>query len=224
MGADLVADGATFRVWAPGANHVYVVLGGASDYTPQPSDELVKDPATGDWTGFVPGVTDGTQYRFWVSGPAGSGLKRDPWARELELYGYPDCDGIVRQADLYPWHDAGFEAPAPSDLIVYQFHIGVFYARDDSGVDRRPGRVSKFLDAVDRIPYLQDLGVTAVQPLPFAEFQTPWSLGYNGTDLFSPEMDYCVAPSDLEPYVDKVNGLLAAKGCAPWHTQTSKAR
>jgi 1,4-alpha-glucan branching enzyme len=215
MGVDLVADGATFRVWAPAADHVYVVLGGASGYKPQPSDELIKDPATGHWTGFVAGVADGTKYRFWVSGPAGSGLKRDPWARELELYDYPDCDGIARRADLYPWHDTGFEAPTTPDLIVYQFHVGVFYARDERGDDRRPGRVSKFLDAIDRIPYLEDLGVTAVQPLPFAEFQTPWSLGYNGTDLFSPEMDYCVAPEDLGPYLDKINALLAAKDCAP---------
>jgi 1,4-alpha-glucan branching enzyme len=215
MGVDLVEDGATFRVWAPAADHVYVVLDGTSEYEPQPTDELVKDPATGHWTGFIAGVTDGTKYRFWVSGPAGSGLKRDPWARELELYDYPDCDGIARQVNSYPWHDAMFQAPKLSELIVYQFHIGVFYARDENGADLRPGRVSKFLDAVGRIPYLEDLGVTAVQPLPFAEFQTPWSLGYNGTDLFSPEMDYCVAPEDLGPYLDKVNALLAGKGCAP---------
>lgn len=214
MGANLVADGATFRVWAPGADAVYIALDGAAGYRPRAQDLLVKDPVSGHWTGYVPGVVDGTKYRFFVEGPGGSGLKRDPWARELELRPYP-CDAIVRDPGTYPWHDAGYRPPAFADLVVYQFHVGVFFARDARGRDRRPGRVAKFLDAVDRIEYLADLGVTALQPLPLVEFQGEWSLGYNGTDLFSPEMDYCVAPADLPPYLDKVNALLHAKGCAP---------
>ncbi len=219
MGANLVADGATFRVWAPGASLVYVALGGAANYQPRPADELVKDPVTGHWTGFFPGVVDGTKYRFFVVGPGGAGPKRDPWARELELYGYPDCDSIVRDPNSYPWHDQGFRPPAFNDLMVYQFHVGVFYARDGQGRDLRPYRISKFLDALGRIEYLSDLGVTALQPLPLVEFQGEWSLGYNGTDLFSPEMDYCVAPADLAPYLQKVNDLLAKKGCAPLTAQ-----
>ena len=215
MGANLIGNGATFRVWAPAADHVYVALGGAAGYQPTQQDELVKDPATGHWTGFFPGVVDGTKYRFFVAGPGGSGFKRDPWARELELYGYPDCDSIVRDPDAYPWHDQGFEPPAFNDLIVYQFHVGRFYAIDDQGRDRRPNRVAKFLDTLDRIEYLADLGVNALQPLPVVEFQGEWSLGYNGTDLFSPEMDYCVDPADLPPYLQKVNALLAKKGHPP---------
>ncbi|GIH97757.1 hypothetical protein ACFFMN_03490 [Planobispora siamensis] len=215
MGANLVADGATFRVWAPGAEHVHVALGGIADYWPTANDELVKDVTTGHWTGYFPGVVDGTKYRFFIQGPGGSGFKRDPWARELELHGYPDCDGIVRARDSYPWHDEDFQTPAFNELIVYQFHIGVFHARDHRGRDIRPYRVAKLLDALDRIEYLADLGVNAVQPLPFVEFQGEWSLGYNGTDLFSPEMDYCVAPENLGPYLDRVNALLKAKGCPP---------
>lgn len=215
MGATLVADGATFRVWAPGATHAYVAINAAANYQGRPADELVKDPATGHWTGFFPGVTDGTQYRFFVVGQQGSGFKRDPWARELELHGYPNCDCIVRDPHTYPWHDQGFRAPAFNDLVLYQFHIGVFYARDSQGRDIRQNRVSKFLDVLDRIEYLADLGVNALQPLPVVEFQGEWSLGYNGSDLFSPEMDYCVDPADLAPYVQKVNRLLTQKGCAP---------
>jgi 1,4-alpha-glucan branching enzyme len=44
------------------------------------------------------------------------------------------------------------------------------------------------------------------------EFQGEWSLGYNGTDLFSPEMDYCVDPSALDPYLAVINELLAGRG------------
>jgi 1,4-alpha-glucan branching enzyme len=214
MGANLVADGATFRVWAPAALAVHVALDGAAGFVPSPASALLQDPASGHWTGFVAGVGDGTLYRFHVTGPGGSGLKRDPWARELELEGYPDCDCILRNPASYPWHDQGWQPPAFSDLIVYQFHVGVFYARGAAGRDRRDQR-GRFLDVLDRIEYLADLGVTALQPLPLVEFQGCWSLGYNGSDLFSPEMDYCVAPDQLGPYLQRANALLASKGHAP---------
>lgn len=215
MGANLVDGGATFRIWAPGAGHVYVALGGAANYRPRQEDELIKDPSTGHWTGFFPGVADGMKYRLYIEGKGGAGFKRDPWARELELYGYPDCDCIVRDPDTYPWHDHGYRPPEFRDLIVYQFHVGVFYARDDHGRDIRRGRVSKFLDVLDRIEYLADLGVNAIQPLPLVEFQGEWSLGYNCSDIFSPEMDYCVDPSQLDPHLGRANRLLAQKGFAP---------
>ena len=224
MGASLVGGGATFRVWAPGAEYVYLALGGGAGYLPRPDDELVKDPVSGHWTGFFPRVMDGTKYRFFVIGPGGSGLKRDPWARELDLSGYPECDCIVRNPASYPWHDGGFARPKFNDLVVYQFHVGVFYARDDQGHDLRSYRSAKFLDVLDRVEYLADLGVNAVQPLPVVEFSGEWSLGYNGTDLFSPERDYSVPPDQLQPYLDKANSLLAKKGWPSWPPVSSPAR
>ncbi|WP_436530190.1 alpha amylase C-terminal domain-containing protein [Actinoplanes sp. HUAS TT8] len=214
-GATLVDGGVAFRFWAPAARRVYVALDGVFTYLPDPDDELVLDPATGDWTGFFPGVEAGTKYRFYVIGAGGEGFKRDPQARELELYGYPECDALVVDESAYPWHDEDWTPPAAADLIVYQFHVGVFAATDAMSHDRRPHRTAKLLDAVQRVPYLAELGVTAVQPLPVVEFQGEWSLGYNGTDLFSPEMDYCVDPRALPPYLDIVNDLLAGKGAGP---------
>ena len=218
LGANLVSGGATFRTWAPSALEVYVALKQPGErpsaaFLKNPSDLLVKDD-NGYWGGFVPGIKDGDLYRFYVVGTGGEGFKRDPYARELEMDGYPDCDCIVRDPAAYEWHDAGFHAPDFSDLIVYQFHIGVFYAKDDTGKDIRPHRVSKILDVVDRIEYFADLGVNAVMPLPFQEYQGENSLGYNGTDLFSPEMDYSVREEDLAPYLARVNRLLTAKGFA----------
>ena len=174
----------------------------------------MKD-ANGYWAGFVPGIKDGDLYRFYVVGTGSEGFKRDPYARELEFNGYPDCNCIVRDPGELPWHDADFRPPAFNDLIIYQFHIGVFYAKDAAGKDIRPHRVCKILDVVDRIEYFADLGVNAVMPLPFQEYQGENSLGYNGTDLFSPEMDYAVPAGELAPYLARVNRLLTAKGFPP---------
>jgi 1,4-alpha-glucan branching enzyme len=215
VGANLVPGGATFRTWAPLAREVYIVLNQRSgSHAKDPNHLLIKD-ADGFWAGFVPGVKDGDLYRFYVVGTGSEGFKRDPYARELEFDGYPDCDCIVRDPATYPWHDAGFRAPAFNNLIVYQFHIGVFYARDDAGRDIRRHRVCKILDVVDRIEYFADLGVNAVMPLPFQEYQGENSLGYNGTDLFSPEMDYAVRSAELTPYLARVNRLLAGKDLPP---------
>ena len=62
MGANLVAGGVTFRVWAPRAEQVSVIFEGAPG-PPGPDRELVKDPATGHWTGFFDGVRAGARYR-----------------------------------------------------------------------------------------------------------------------------------------------------------------
>jgi 1,4-alpha-glucan branching enzyme len=214
MGANLIGGGATFRAWAPQALRVYVARGGATGWQKNANDLLVKDQ-NGYWAGFFAGVREGDLYRFYVVGTGSEGFKRDPYARELEMNGYPDCDCIVRDPAVFSWRDASFRPPRFDDLLVYQFHFGVFYAKDGNGNDIRRGRVCKFLDVVDRIEYLADLGVNAVMPLPFQEYQSENSLGYNGTDLFSPEMDYALSGSDLAPYLARVNRLYAQKGLPP---------
>jgi len=215
LGATLIAGGATFRCWAPHAVQVFVSFPPAleSDACPE-HQRLVRDE-NGVWGGFFPGVVEGDAYRFFVVGRGSQGFKRDPYARELSFDNFPNCACIVRSPDRYPWADGGFRAPAFADLVVYQFHFGVYFAEDDHGRDIRPRRVCKFLDAVGRIEYWAELGINAVMPLPFQEFQTENSLGYNGTDLFSPEMDYAVHQHELGPYCETVNRLLAAKGRPP---------
>jgi 1,4-alpha-glucan branching enzyme len=212
MGATLVQGGATFRTWAREAQQVYIAVQPHANPYPKPDADLLVSDGQGHWTGFIPNLADGALYRFYVVGNAGEGFKRDPYARELEFNGYPDCDCILRNVNDYPWHDQGFRPPKAQDLIVYQFHVGAFYAKGAGGNDIRPNRVSKILDVLDRIEYLADLGVNAVMPLPFQEFQGANGLGYNGTDLFSPEMDYAVQTADLAAYLGRVNRLLAAKG------------
>jgi 1,4-alpha-glucan branching enzyme len=218
LGANLVEGGATFRCWAPQARQVYVTFPPARASDPPPENQrLVRDPH-GVWSGFFPGVVEGDAYRFYVIGEGSEGFKRDPYARELAFDNYPNCGCIVRSPHGYPWQDADFRPPPFEQLLVYQFHFGVYFAEDEQERDIRPHRVCKFLDAVGRIEYWAELGINAVMPLPFQEFQTENSLGYNGTDLFSPEIDYAVRESELGPYCERVNRLLAAKGKPPLST------
>ncbi len=117
MGASIVPEtGATFRVWAPAARAVFV-SGDFNGWTQAESSRLVND-GHGYWTGFVPGISDGAQYKFYVQGTGSTGYKRDPYARELTLLpAYPFSNCIIRTPDSYPWHDQGFQMPAFNDLI-----------------------------------------------------------------------------------------------------------
>src|SRR5207247_4268824 len=63
-----------------------------------------------------------------------------------------------------------------------------------------------------KIPYRAVLVITAIQLMPIQEFQTQFSLGYSGTDYFSPEMDFAVEDADHELYFVPVNELLDSRG------------
>ena len=224
MGATLVSDqglpggGATFRAWAPRALAVYLngVFSGVSRSGQTPDLLLAKDD-NGYWSGFLPEAADGDTYIYYVVGAGSSGIKRDPYARELAndpAAPFPICNAILRSAKAYPWHDAGFRTPDFADMVVYQLHIGTY-------APAGPGRASTFLDVLEKIPYLVALGVNVVQPLPVYEMEDSPSqgypgLGYQGADLYSPEFDYAVYDAtDLARHLATINRLLAAKGFAP---------
>ena len=217
LGANLVDGGATFRAWAPNASEVHLKLNMPNPaFVPGPDTLLTPNPSTGIWGGFVPGIKDGDPYLFYVVGASGQDFKRDPYAREMGLDPiWPDCDCVVRDPTSYPWHDQGFRPPDFSDLIIYQFHFGTYYATDADGKDRREKPGGTFLDALFHFDHWLGLGINAVEPLPIVEFESQTSMGYNGADLFSPEMRYAVPVAELDRYVDRVNELLAAKRIPP---------
>jgi 1,4-alpha-glucan branching enzyme len=216
MGATLVPGGATFKVWAPLAQSVYLngEFGGAANWSTNtnPALQLSKD-TSGYWTGFLAGVMIGDLYKYYVVGPPSGnvGYKRDPYARELtSSTTFPfGVNCIVRSSNSYPWHDQSFVTPDYSNLIIYQLHIGVF----------APGafpNCGTFLDVIVKIPYFVALGVNLLQPLPISECKGTADEGYDGADLFSPDSLYTVYdPTALANYLTTINGLLAARGCAP---------
>jgi 1,4-alpha-glucan branching enzyme len=215
MGATLVPGGATFKVWGPLATAVYLngTFGGVSNWsTNTDSDLLLTQDASGYWTGFLAGVADGDLYKYYVIGQTGNaGYKRDPYARELTSNTtFPiGVNCIVRSPSSYPWHDQNFVTPDFSNLIIYQIHIGTY-------APASAPNYGTFLDVIGKIPYLVALGINMLQPLPVTECEEQPSMGYDGADLFSPDTLYTVYdPVALAGYLATINGLLAAKGCAP---------
>jgi 1,4-alpha-glucan branching enzyme len=221
LGATQVHGGAVFRVWAPAARQVFVLTGATlraaeqPGFAPSDNDAMVQ-LGDGSWGAFVGNLGEGAPYRFWVVGTGGTGFKRDPRARELSITpAYPFCDCLVHDPASYPWHDGGFRPPEFRDLILYQLHIGVYYAVDAQGHDKRAS-VGKFLDLLDRVDHLRDLGINGIQLLPVQEFPSETSRGYNGVDLYSPEMAYQVEDDgELARYLWKANALFARAGQPP---------
>jgi 1,4-alpha-glucan branching enzyme len=209
MGGNIAANGATFKVWAPGAQGVYLngTFGGNNRWTQDadPGFLLQKDNA-GYWAGFLPGAGEGDPYKFYVVGTGSRGYKRDPYARELTFDPpFPHANCLLREPGRYPWHDQGFVTPDFSNMIIYQLHVGTFYSKS-------PGADGTFLDVVEKIEYLSALGIDVLQLLPIDEFETQNSQGYNGSDLFSPESHYGVSDKvSLTEYLGTVNRLLAQK-------------
>lgn len=205
MGGTLVPGGAVFRAWAPRALAVYV-SGDFNAWRQEPAT-LLTAIGGGHWAGFIPGLKEGDPYLFWVEGPGSRGYKRDPRARELTVEPpFPEANCVLRDPARFPWHETGFRTPAFHELVIYQLHVGAFSPAAGSPH-------GKFLDVALRLPYLADLGVNAIEPLPIVEYPTTFSLGYNGTDYFSPENDYGEAdPGRLARYLEAIDGLLRARG------------
>lgn len=171
--------GATFRVWAPRAKAVYV--SGDFNNWKQNGEGQLQPIGGGHWAAVVPGLKDGGPYLFYVHGLGTDGYKRDPRARMLTFQpAFPLANCVLRDPNRFPWHATGFRSPAFDDLIIYELLVGTYSIE--------PGnRNGSFLDVIQRVPYLADLGVNAIELLPVQEFETEFSMGYNGTDYYSPE-------------------------------------
>jgi 1,4-alpha-glucan branching enzyme len=166
---------------------------------------LARDSAAGFgddvWSAFVPDIAEGTHYRYVVNLAGGGTAERvDPYARSIVFPRFTaasqddsDARSVVtdRSFAFRP-----FTAPGWRELVIYQMHIGTFF---DASLGGPP------IDALIRqVPYLQDLGVNAVQLLPFAEFSAALSLGYDPVLPFALERDYGT-PQDFKRLVQALH-------------------
>lgn len=183
-------DGVEFVLFSRHAEHVSVLLFSPDDEEPTEEIRLsVEHNRRGDlWYVFVPGLREGQLYAFRVEGPTGldDGHRFDPPAMLLDPYAkavttnqprFRDGEGLVhatgwRRArcvvlgDRFDWQDVEPPRHRLADTVIYELHARGFTAHPSSGV-RFPGT---FLALIEKIPYLRDLGVTAVELLPVQEF------------------------------------------------------
>jgi malto-oligosyltrehalose trehalohydrolase len=177
FGAELRPDGKTrFRLWAPACRRVELAVRGA---TP-----LAMAALPGGWFEAVAAAPPGTAYAFSLDG--GQRVP-DPASRSNP----EDVHGPSRVVDplAYEWHDDGWRGRPWTEAVVYELHVGTFTPR------------GTFAAALDRLDYLVDLGVTALELMPVADFPGARNWGYDGALPFAPDAAYGT-PDELKHLVD----------------------
>src|SRR5271157_1448745 len=161
-GSTPYSNGVTFRVWAPNATSVYVpgVFNGWSTNATPLGKELSNSVWTGVWSADVPIASTGQQYKYFINYTNGNVWRHDPRTRFVVQAGSaPGDNDIIYDPAAFNWTGDIPVQPPLQDLVVYELHVGDFY-------DPRPGQPGRFLDATNKLGYLQSLGVSAVEVMP----------------------------------------------------------
>jgi maltooligosyltrehalose trehalohydrolase len=184
VGAELQAGGgAHFRVWAPKCKRIEVVADGAPGRA-----ELTAEPG-GYFSGHVPQARAGTLYRYRLDG--GDAFP-DPASR-FQPQG-PHGPSQVIDPTTFAWTDAGWPGRSIKGQVIYELHLGTFTPE------------GTWEEAARHLPALVELGITAVEVMPVAEFPGRFGWGYDGVDWFAPYHGYGT-PDDMRRFVDRAHGL-----------------
>jgi 1,4-alpha-glucan branching enzyme len=179
--------GTTFRVWAPNATAVRVA--GTFNNWSSTANPLVSE-GNGFWSADVPFAYQNSQYKFVITGPAGTIWRNDARARRLTN---SVGNSVIYNPTNYNWTTTGYSTPGFNDMVMYEMHIGTF--------GQHPSLPAPIAKAREKLDYLKDLGVNAIALMPFAEFAGNLSWGYNPAHPFAFESSYGT-PDDLKAFVD----------------------
>ncbi|MFD3354728.1 1,4-alpha-glucan branching enzyme [Streptomyces fradiae] len=187
--------GTRFTVWAPNARGVRL----AGDWTFWDGTGLPMRSlgASGVWELFVPGIGEGTLYKFEVVGPDGNrALRADPMARRTQC---PPETASVVTASHHTWGDDAWmarrgERPVhEAPFSVYEVHLPSW----------RPGL--SYRELAEVLPaYVKDLGFTHVELMPVAEHPYSPSWGYQVTSYYAPTARLGT-PDDFKYLVDRLH-------------------
>ena len=188
MGARAERSRTSFRVWAPHAKRV-TVSGTFNNWSLE-RDPLVSEK-NGYWSASLDHASTGDQYKYVVHANSATMLRNDPYAREIDAH---HGNSVIRRQEpngqdsppawMSPWNE----------LVFYELHIGTFNGANGS----RPGT---FDAAVEKLPYLRELGINAIEIMPVAEFAGEYSWGYNPAHPFAVTQAYG-GPDALRHLVD----------------------
>ncbi len=178
FGTLIVPDnGVLFRLWAPMAKTVELCL--------MPTDGAISTvPMTKDAEGWFVvqerTARTGDSYQFKIDN---SLMVPDPVSR----YQADDINGpsVVCDPDEFDWHDQDWTGRPWQETIIYELHVGTFSPQ------------GTFKGVAEKLDYLVELGVTAIELMPLAQFPGSCNWGYDGTLLFAPCSCYG-SPEDLK--------------------------
>jgi glycogen operon protein len=243
LGTTVDDDGVNFSLFSEDATGVELLLFDAHDEV-RPVVTVPLDPEVNRsfhfWHVYVRGLTAGYHYAYRVHGPDLPGRRFDHEKVLLDPYARGNTNTLWKPVDAclpgdnietsmrsvivdgrgYDWEgDVPLRRPM-SETIVYEMHVRGFTASPSAGVTH-PGT---FSGVIEKIPYLQALGVTAVELLPVFAFDEREIRGINKVDEtplhnfwgydpylhFAPQASYCVAPElgeQITEFRDMVKAL-----------------
>ena len=239
LGATVQHGGVNFSIYSKRTTQVELLLFDDEE-SPQPSRVIALDPCGNRtyhyWHAFVPGLQPGQLYGWRAHGPFepkeglrfdGHKLLLDPYARAVVVpAGYDRAAACVPGEDTtdtamrsvvvdpsrYDWE--GDRAPRRpwTETVIYELHVRGFTRHPSSGV--RPELAGTYAGLIEKIPYLKDLGVSAVELLPVFQFDAQdapagrinyW--GYAPVALFAPHAAYSSRRGALGP-VDEFRDMV----------------
>jgi maltooligosyltrehalose trehalohydrolase len=169
IGASLRDDGVFFRVWAPDRQQVDVAI--YEGDRPSTLHPLTREE-DGYWSGLVAGAGAGAHYMYRLDDDRD---RPDPASRHQPL-GVHGPSMVVDAA--FAWTDEGWNGVPREEMIVYELHVGT---ATEAGT---------FDALIERLPDLRELGITAIEIMPVADFPGDRNWGYDGVDLYAPARAY----------------------------------
>tara|TARA_R110001583_G_scaffold10698_5_gene49111 strand:+ start:29535 stop:31589 length:2055 start_codon:yes stop_codon:yes gene_type:complete len=244
LGVTFSKEGANFCVYARLAETVELLFFDHKDAT-QATDIFklsdINNRTAYYWHVFIKGVKAGQLYAFRVNGPYrhNDGLSFKPKKILLDPYGLlvergdnfsreaarnEGCNieqclkSVVVDIDDYDWEDDQHPRHPFATSVIYEMHVGGFTRHESSGISEK--KRGTYAGLIEKIPYLKELGITAVELMPVHQFDPSehhaglvnyW--GYSPLSLFSAHREYSSDQSVLGPineFRDMVKALHAA--------------
>ncbi|MBE0614507.1 MAG: malto-oligosyltrehalose trehalohydrolase [Burkholderiales bacterium] len=183
FGAETLSDGRTrFRLWAPGIKALTLEVGAG----PTPSRTSMTSVGEGWFETVAADAPAGTRYAFL----AGELHFPDPASRSNP--GDVHQPSMVVDPLAFDWKDGSWIGRPWEEAVIYELHIGTFTPE------------GTFAAAIERLDYLAELGVTALEIMPVADFPGERNWGYDGVLPFAPDTAYG-KPEDLKRLIEQAH-------------------
>jgi len=166
----------SFRVWAPHADKVSVI--DSFNNWSKTANPMARED-NGHWSCDIAEAKAGDEYRYLIVNGSRELSRIDPYAREVTS----SAGNSIISDPHFDWGQAVFQMPALNEMVIYEMHIGTF--NDQPGGP--PGNLNS---TIEKLPYLEELGINAIEVMPVMEFAGGFSWGYNPAFIFAIESDY----------------------------------